>query len=160
MVGGALLYWGSEDVLTSPICCVVSNRMGVVSSKKQVKEKGKGHWSPVKVSTQSKDPPPLPPLVSDGYSQLGREGEEEEQRARAAPSGLLLVSSQPSAISRNFRALTNRPPATATKHGTPLSCWCGSIVERLAARLPVFTWICCVLWSSLLNSPMPQFLHL
>ncbi|XP_046511668.1 tyrosine-protein kinase Blk isoform X1 [Equus quagga] len=37
--------------------------MGVVSSKKQVKEKEKGQWSPVKVSTQSKDPPPLPPLV-------------------------------------------------------------------------------------------------
>ncbi|XP_074194825.1 tyrosine-protein kinase Blk [Rhinolophus sinicus] len=37
--------------------------MGVVSSKKQVKEKGKGRWSPVKVSTQSREPPPLPPLV-------------------------------------------------------------------------------------------------
>nr|XP_055156111.1 tyrosine-protein kinase Blk [Nyctereutes procyonoides] len=37
--------------------------MGVVSSKKQVKEKEKGQWSPVKVSTQSKDPPPLPPLI-------------------------------------------------------------------------------------------------
>ncbi|KAF3818463.1 hypothetical protein GH733_011880 [Mirounga leonina] len=36
--------------------------MGVVSSKKQVKEKSKGQWSPMKVSTQSKDPPPLPPL--------------------------------------------------------------------------------------------------
>lgn len=51
----------------------------MVSSKKQVKEKGKGRWSPVKVSTQSKDPPPLPPLVSDGCSQLGREGEEENE---------------------------------------------------------------------------------
>ncbi|XP_016065797.1 PREDICTED: tyrosine-protein kinase Blk [Miniopterus natalensis] len=37
--------------------------MGVVSSKKQVKEKSKGQWSPVKVSTQSREPPPLPPLV-------------------------------------------------------------------------------------------------
>nr|KAF6479163.1 BLK proto-oncogene, Src family tyrosine kinase [Molossus molossus] len=37
--------------------------MGVVSSKKQVKEKGRGQWSPVKVSTQSREPPPLPPLV-------------------------------------------------------------------------------------------------
>uniref|UniRef100_A0A8C0NL77 Tyrosine-protein kinase n=1 Tax=Canis lupus familiaris TaxID=9615 RepID=A0A8C0NL77_CANLF len=37
--------------------------MGVGSSKKQVKEKEKGQWSPVKVSTQSKDPPPLPPLI-------------------------------------------------------------------------------------------------
>ncbi|XP_045058432.1 tyrosine-protein kinase Blk isoform X3 [Desmodus rotundus] len=37
--------------------------MGVVSSKKQVKEKGKGHWSPVKDSAQSREPPPLPPLV-------------------------------------------------------------------------------------------------
>ncbi|XP_032188150.1 tyrosine-protein kinase Blk [Mustela erminea] len=37
--------------------------MGVVSSKKQVKEKSKARWSPVKVNTQSKDPPPLPPLV-------------------------------------------------------------------------------------------------
>uniref|UniRef100_A0A673UE88 Tyrosine-protein kinase n=1 Tax=Suricata suricatta TaxID=37032 RepID=A0A673UE88_SURSU len=37
--------------------------MGVVSSKKQMKQKGKGRWSPVKVSTQSRDPPPLPPLV-------------------------------------------------------------------------------------------------
>ncbi|XP_045687059.1 tyrosine-protein kinase Blk isoform X4 [Phyllostomus hastatus] len=38
-------------------------RMGVVSSKKQVKEKGKGQWSPVKDSTQSREAPPLPPLV-------------------------------------------------------------------------------------------------
>ena len=90
-----------------------------MSSKKQVKEKGKGLWSPVKVSTQSQDPPPLPPLVSDGCSQLGREGEEEEQGARAAPWGLLLVSSQPRATSREFRALTNRPPVTATKTGHP-----------------------------------------
>ncbi|KAF5923503.1 hypothetical protein HPG69_006674 [Diceros bicornis minor] len=49
--------------------------MGMVSSKKQEKEKEKerekekekekekGRWSPVKVSAQSKDPPPLPPLV-------------------------------------------------------------------------------------------------
>ncbi|KAM5233739.1 tyrosine-protein kinase Blk isoform 2-T2 [Hipposideros larvatus] len=37
--------------------------MGVVSSKKQVKEKGNSRWSPVKVSTQGKQPPPLPPLV-------------------------------------------------------------------------------------------------
>ncbi|XP_036898069.1 tyrosine-protein kinase Blk [Sturnira hondurensis] len=37
--------------------------MGVVSSKKQVKEKGKGPWSPVKDSTQSREAPPLPPLV-------------------------------------------------------------------------------------------------
>ncbi|XP_049722390.1 tyrosine-protein kinase Blk isoform X3 [Elephas maximus indicus] len=37
--------------------------MGVVSSKKQVKEKDKGRWSPVRISTQSKAPPPLPPLV-------------------------------------------------------------------------------------------------
>ncbi|XP_003412394.1 tyrosine-protein kinase Blk isoform X1 [Loxodonta africana] len=37
--------------------------MGVVSSKKQVKEKDKGRWSPLRISTQSKAPPPLPPLV-------------------------------------------------------------------------------------------------
>uniref|UniRef100_A0A452FSP6 Tyrosine-protein kinase n=1 Tax=Capra hircus TaxID=9925 RepID=A0A452FSP6_CAPHI len=37
--------------------------MGVVSSKRQVKEKGRSGWSPVKTSTQSKEPPPLPPLV-------------------------------------------------------------------------------------------------
>nr|XP_030735048.1 tyrosine-protein kinase Blk isoform X2 [Globicephala melas] len=37
--------------------------MGVVSSKRQVKEKGKGRWSPVKASTQGKEAPPLPPLV-------------------------------------------------------------------------------------------------
>uniref|UniRef100_A0A8D1WNQ1 Tyrosine-protein kinase n=1 Tax=Sus scrofa TaxID=9823 RepID=A0A8D1WNQ1_PIG len=37
--------------------------MGVVSSKRQVKEKGKDGWSPVKASTYSKEPPPLPPLV-------------------------------------------------------------------------------------------------
>ncbi|XP_054431903.1 tyrosine-protein kinase Blk [Pteronotus mesoamericanus] len=37
--------------------------MGVVSSKKQIKEKGKGQWSSVKDSTQSREPPPLPPLV-------------------------------------------------------------------------------------------------
>ncbi|GAB1298993.1 Tyrosine-protein kinase Blk [Apodemus speciosus] len=36
--------------------------MGLLSSKRQVSEKGKG-WSPVKVRTQSKTPPPLPPLV-------------------------------------------------------------------------------------------------
>ncbi|XP_006864389.1 PREDICTED: tyrosine-protein kinase Blk [Chrysochloris asiatica] len=37
--------------------------MGVVSSKKQVKEKTKDSWSPMKDSTQSKVPPPLPPLL-------------------------------------------------------------------------------------------------
>ncbi|ELK17538.1 tyrosine-protein kinase Blk [Pteropus alecto] len=37
--------------------------MGVVSSKKQVKEKSKGRWSPVKVSTSNREPPPLPPLI-------------------------------------------------------------------------------------------------
>ncbi|XP_044795633.1 tyrosine-protein kinase Blk isoform X1 [Bubalus kerabau] len=37
--------------------------MGVVSSKRQVKEKGRSGWSPVKTSTQSKEPPPLPSLV-------------------------------------------------------------------------------------------------
>nr|XP_012608423.1 tyrosine-protein kinase Blk isoform X3 [Microcebus murinus] len=37
--------------------------MGLVSSKKQVKEKGKGRWSPLKVNAQGKTPPPLPPLV-------------------------------------------------------------------------------------------------
>ncbi|XP_066109514.1 tyrosine-protein kinase Blk [Saccopteryx bilineata] len=37
--------------------------MGVVSSKKQTKEKGQSQWSPVKVSSQSREPPPLPPLV-------------------------------------------------------------------------------------------------
>ncbi|XP_062068926.1 tyrosine-protein kinase Blk [Lepus europaeus] len=37
--------------------------MGLVGSKKQVKEKGKSHWSPTTVSAQSKAPPPLPPLV-------------------------------------------------------------------------------------------------
>ncbi|XP_021573945.1 tyrosine-protein kinase Blk [Carlito syrichta] len=37
--------------------------MGLVSSKKQVKDRGKGRWSPVKTSAQSKVPPPLPPLV-------------------------------------------------------------------------------------------------
>ncbi|XP_026943747.1 tyrosine-protein kinase Blk isoform X2 [Sagmatias obliquidens] len=37
--------------------------MGVVSSKRQVKEKGKGRWSPEKASTQGKEAPPLPPLV-------------------------------------------------------------------------------------------------
>nr|XP_027782992.1 tyrosine-protein kinase Blk [Marmota flaviventris] len=36
--------------------------MGLLSSKRQVTEKGKG-WSPLKIGTQSKDPPPLPPLV-------------------------------------------------------------------------------------------------
>ncbi|XP_007517292.2 tyrosine-protein kinase Blk [Erinaceus europaeus] len=37
--------------------------MGVVSSKKMAKGKGKDQWSPVKLCTQSKEPPPLPPLV-------------------------------------------------------------------------------------------------
>ncbi|XP_054355215.1 tyrosine-protein kinase Blk isoform X3 [Pongo pygmaeus] len=42
--------------------------MGLVSSKKPdkekpIKEKDKGRWSPLKVSAQDKDPPPLPPLV-------------------------------------------------------------------------------------------------
>ncbi|XP_059782191.1 tyrosine-protein kinase Blk isoform X2 [Balaenoptera ricei] len=37
--------------------------MGVVSSKRQVKEKGKGRWSPVKAGTQGKEAPPLPPLI-------------------------------------------------------------------------------------------------
>ncbi|XP_033032961.1 tyrosine-protein kinase Blk [Trachypithecus francoisi] len=42
--------------------------MGLVSSKtpdkeKPIKEKDKGQWSPLKVSAQDKDPPPLPPLV-------------------------------------------------------------------------------------------------
>lgn len=68
--------------------------MGVVSSKKQVKEKRKGQWSPVKVSTHSREPPPLPPLVSDHFSQLEREGEEGEHRARVASWGLFLVSSK------------------------------------------------------------------
>nr|AAA40453.1 B lymphocyte kinase [Mus musculus] len=36
--------------------------MGLLSSKRQVSEKGKG-WSPVKIRTQDKAPPPLPPLV-------------------------------------------------------------------------------------------------
>lgn len=66
-----------------------------MSSKKQVKEKGKGRWSPVKGSTQSREPPPLPPLVSDRCSQLEREREEGEPRAHMAAWGLLLVSSQP-----------------------------------------------------------------
>ncbi|XP_063469474.1 tyrosine-protein kinase Blk isoform X6 [Symphalangus syndactylus] len=43
-------------------------RMGLVSSKKPdkekpIKEKDHGQWSPVKVSAEDKDPPPLPPLV-------------------------------------------------------------------------------------------------
>ncbi|XP_063469426.1 tyrosine-protein kinase Blk isoform X2 [Symphalangus syndactylus] len=42
--------------------------MGLVSSKKPdkekpIKEKDHGQWSPVKVSAEDKDPPPLPPLV-------------------------------------------------------------------------------------------------
>uniref|UniRef100_A0A2K6QZ25 Tyrosine-protein kinase n=2 Tax=Rhinopithecus roxellana TaxID=61622 RepID=A0A2K6QZ25_RHIRO len=42
--------------------------MGLVSSKKPdkekpIKEKDKSQWSPLKVSAQDKDPPPLPPLV-------------------------------------------------------------------------------------------------
>ncbi|KAL6064633.1 hypothetical protein STEG23_030330, partial [Scotinomys teguina] len=36
--------------------------MGLLSSKRQVGEKGKG-WSPVKVHGQNKVPPPLPPMV-------------------------------------------------------------------------------------------------
>lgn len=66
----------------------------MVSSKKQVKEKEKGQWSPVKVNTQSKDPPPLPPLVSE-LSPAGEGRGGEKHRARVAPWGLLLVSSQP-----------------------------------------------------------------
>lgn len=80
-------------LLTSPICCVLSDRMGVVSSKKQVKEKGKGQWSPVKDSTQSREAPPLPPLVSDRRSHLERE--EGEHGAWGAPRAVLLVPSQP-----------------------------------------------------------------
>lgn len=67
----------------------------MVSSKKQVKEKSKGRWSPVKVGTSNREPPPLPPLVSDRSSQLEREGQEREHRTCAAPWGQLLVSSQP-----------------------------------------------------------------
>ncbi|OWK01251.1 BLK [Cervus elaphus hippelaphus] len=37
--------------------------MGVVSSKRQVKEKGRSGWSPVKTNAPGKEPPPLPPLV-------------------------------------------------------------------------------------------------
>ncbi|KAK2093946.1 hypothetical protein P7K49_027684 [Saguinus oedipus] len=37
--------------------------MGMVSSKRQVNEKDKGQWSPLKASAQDKAPPPLPPLV-------------------------------------------------------------------------------------------------
>ncbi|TKC35601.1 hypothetical protein EI555_012466 [Monodon monoceros] len=61
--GDALVHRGSENLLTWPIFCVLSDRMGVVSSKRQVKEKGKGRWSPEKASTQGKEAPPLPPLV-------------------------------------------------------------------------------------------------
>jgi hypothetical protein len=46
------------------VCCLLAYRMGLLSSKRQVSEKGKG-WSPVKIRTQDKAPPPLPPLVSD-----------------------------------------------------------------------------------------------
>ena len=54
---------------------MLSDRMGVVSSKRQVKEKGRSGWSPVKTSTQSKEPPPLPSLVSDLGAQLERVGD-------------------------------------------------------------------------------------
>ncbi|XP_036744999.2 tyrosine-protein kinase Blk isoform X1 [Manis pentadactyla] len=37
--------------------------MGVVGSKKQVKEKGTSSWSPAQGGSRGKDPPPLPPLV-------------------------------------------------------------------------------------------------
>lgn len=71
--------------LTHLLC--VLDRMGVVSSKKQVKEKSKDQWSPMKASTHSREPPPLPPLVSDRFSQLEGDGEEGEHRARVAPLG-------------------------------------------------------------------------
>lgn len=67
----------------------------MVSSKKQVKEKGRGQWSPVKVSTQSREPPPLPPLVSDRCSQLEKEGEEGDAEHVWFPGGVLAVSRQP-----------------------------------------------------------------
>ena len=67
--------------------------MGVVSSKRQVKEQGKGKWSPVKAGTQGKEAPPLPPLVSDCCAPLEGVGEVRTETPRAA-RGLLLVSSQ------------------------------------------------------------------
>ena len=74
----------SENLFTLPICCVLPHRMGVVSSKRQVKEKGKDGWSPVKASTYSKEPPPLPPLVSDYCVQL----EGRRRRGHRAPARL------------------------------------------------------------------------
>lgn len=65
----------------------------MVSSKRQVKEKGRSGWSPVKTSTQSKEPPPLPSLVSDLGAQLERVGDGSTEPTCVAP-GLLPVSSQ------------------------------------------------------------------
>lgn len=68
---GSPLCRGSEAPLSHVLCLLcVSGRMGLVSSKKPdkekpIKEKDKGQWSPLKVSAQDKDAPPLPPLVSD-----------------------------------------------------------------------------------------------
>lgn len=65
---------------------VLSYRMGLLSSKRQVSgEKGKG-WSPVKVHAQSKAPPPLPPLVSDQPLQ------GESLRYEVLPEPVLMVS--------------------------------------------------------------------
>ncbi|CAD7686968.1 unnamed protein product [Nyctereutes procyonoides] len=89
--------------------------MGVVSSKKQVKEKEKGQWSPVKVSTQSKDPPPLPPLVSDCRSQLEREGEEEEQRTCLSYLLFLIPAGESQLI------------PTGLTQALPLPCWAGAV---------------------------------
>lgn len=120
------MHRASENLFTLPICCVLPNRMGVVSSKRQVKEKGKDGWSPVKASTYSKEPPPLPPLVSDYCVQLegrrrgGTEHLPGSHSCRLPPPGA-------SAISR-LRALTNRPP--------PNLCCGGRIGQCLAARLP------------------------
>lgn len=46
------------------VCPLLSHRMGLLSSKRQISEKSKS-WSPVKARAQGKVPPPLPPLVSD-----------------------------------------------------------------------------------------------
>lgn len=81
---------GSENLLTWPIFCVLSDRMGVVSSKRQVKEKGKGRWSPEKASTQGKEAPPLPPLVSDCCAQL----EGWERGTRSSPARLVCSQHQ------------------------------------------------------------------
>ena len=64
-----------------------------MSSKRQVKEKGRSGWSPVKTSAPSKEPPPLPPLVSDLGAQLERVGDRSTEPTCAAP-GLLPASSQ------------------------------------------------------------------